>query len=105
MNKNIKYFLGIDGGGTKTEFLFTDLNENEINRIVLGASNPVSTGIKNTLAVLNEGIRKICEGFDFGEISVFAGVAGSKTGENQKIICDFLSDFNFASYDCKSSLY
>ena len=30
MNKNTEYLLGIDGGGTKTEFLLTDLKRKEI---------------------------------------------------------------------------
>lgn len=104
MNKNTEYLLGIDGGGTKTEFLLTDLNGKEIRRLVLGASNPVNQGIKNTCSVLNEGILKICEGFDFGKISVFAGVAGGKAEENRKAINDFLSQIGFASVGCGSDI-
>ena len=72
---NIKYLLGIDGGGTKTEFLLTDMNEKEIKRIFLGASNPVNIGLENTKALLKEGITEICDGYDFSEIAVFAGLA------------------------------
>ncbi len=100
----IKYLLGIDGGGTKTEFLLTDLNGKEIRRLILGGSNPVSTGIENAYSVLNEGIIKICEGYDISETSVFAGIAGSKTGENQKLINDFLLQFGFDSFDCGSDI-
>ena len=57
--KSIKYLLGIDGGGTKTEFLLSDLNGNEIKRLFLGGSNPVNIGIENTLAVLEKGIKQI----------------------------------------------
>ncbi len=104
MNNNIKYLLGIDGGGTKTEFLLTDSNKIKIRRLILGASNPVNTGIENTYSVLNDGIKEICEGFDTSETSVFAGIAGGKTGENRKLINDFLSDFGFASYECGSDI-
>ena len=62
MNSSIKYLLGIDGGGTKTEFLLTDLNGKEIGRLFFGASNPVSTGIENTYNILNKGIKEICKG-------------------------------------------
>ena len=72
------FLLGIDGGGTKTEFLLTDSVGNEIKRLFLGGSNPVNKGIENTFGVLNEGITKICDGLDFGEISAFAGIAGGK---------------------------
>ena len=104
MNMNIEYLLGIDGGGTKTEFLLTDLNGKEIRRLVLGSSNPVNQGVKNTCSVLNEGIMKICEGFDLGKISAFAGVAGGKTEENRKAINDFLEQIGFASFGCGSDI-
>ena len=104
MKYDVKYLLGVDGGGTKTEFLLTDLNGNEIKRIFLGGSNPNNQGIENTFAVLGEGITKICDGFDDGEISAFAGIAGSKTGNNQELIRDFLSGFRFAVYDCGSDV-
>ena len=37
-DNRIKYLLGIDGGGTKTEFLLTDINENEKSRVILGTA-------------------------------------------------------------------
>ncbi len=104
MSNDTKYLLGIDGGGTKTEFLLTDSDSNEIRRLFLGNSNPVNQGIENTFSVLKEGINKICESFDMNRISVFAGIAGSKAGENQKLICDFLSDFGFAKFGCGSDI-
>ena len=103
-NNRIKYLLGIDGGGTKTEFLLADLNGNEIKRLFLGGSNPNNQWIGNTFAVLGEGLLKICEGFDGGEISAFAGIAGSKSGENQRLINEFLSRFGFASFGCGSDV-
>ncbi len=101
---NRKYLLGIDGGGTKTEFLLTDSSGKEIRRLILGASNPVSTGIESTYNILNNGIKEICEGFDLSEISVFAGIAGAKSGDNQNLINTFLSKFGFACYNCESDV-
>ncbi len=103
-NNNINYLLGIDGGGTKTEFLLADSNKNEIRRLILGASNPVNTGIENTYSVLNNGIKEICKSLDISETAVFAGVAGAKIGENQRLINYFLSNFGFASFDCGSDI-
>ena len=102
--KNINYLLGIDGGGTKTEFLLSDLNGNEIKRMFLGGSNPVNIGIENTLAVLEKGIKQICEGFSYNEISAYAGIAGGKIGENQSQINNILSLFGFSSFDCGSDI-
>lgn len=103
-DNKVKYLLGIDGGGTKTEFLLCDLNGKEIRRLFLGGSNPANKGMDNTCTVLENGITQICNGFPFSEISVFAGIAGSKSGENQKYINDFLSRFCFASYACGSDI-
>ncbi|MBQ8649560.1 MAG: XRE family transcriptional regulator [Clostridia bacterium] len=94
----IKYLLGIDGGGTKTEFLLTDLNRNKKERLVLGASNPIDIGIENCKSLLEQGIMQICSGIDMMEISMFAGLAGGISGENQKILNKFFSRFGFGAY-------
>lgn len=104
VNVNRKYLLGIDGGGTKTEFLLTDSSEKEIRRLILGASNPVSIGIEYTYDILNDGITELCEGLNLSEISVYAGIAGAKSGDNQLLINTFLSKFSFASYNCGSDV-
>ncbi len=97
-NGKIKYLLGIDGGGTKTEFLLTDLNEKEIRRLFLGPSNPVNIGIENTKELLRQGITEICEGFDLAEISVFAGLAGGGTGNLKVEVNNFLGELGFGAY-------
>lgn len=97
-SNRIKYLLGIDGGGTKTEFLITDLNENEIKRICLGTSNPVNTGIRNTKDILFQGISEICKDIDFSEISVFAGLAGSGADDIKAEIHSFLGGFGFGAF-------
>ncbi len=103
-DKTVKYLLGVDGGGTKTEFLLCGLNGKEIKRLFLGGSNPINRGIENTFAVLGGGIAQVCDGLAFSEISVFAGIAGSKSGENQRLINEFLSRFGFASFGCGSDI-
>lgn len=94
----IRYLLGIDGGGTKTEFLLTDLNQNKIKRISLGTSNPVNIGIENLKELLNQGISDICKDLDFAEISVFAGLAGSGADDIKSEIHNFLGRFGFGAY-------
>lgn len=94
----IRYLLGIDGGGTKTEFLLTDTDLNEIRRLILGASNPVNAGLAETFAVLEKGINEICAGISLSEISVFAGIAGSGSEDFCKPIKALLSSFGFGRY-------
>lgn len=96
--KDIKYFLGIDGGGTKTEFLLTDKEGNEITRIISGPSNPVDIGMENTFKLLEQGINDICKGINKKEISVFAGLAGGTTGDSLNIINKFLKKFGFGYF-------
>lgn len=95
---SIKYLLGIDGGGTKTEFLLTDIDKNEIRRAVLGTSNPVNIGIKNAKNILRQGISEICEGFDYAEISVFAGLAGGGADDIKTEISRFLGELGFGAH-------
>ena len=96
-NIPIRYLLGIDGGGTKTEFLLTDLAGKPVRRVILGASNPVDIGIENTKAVLLEGIRQVCETVDHREISVYAGLAGGITGNNRETIGQYLHSLSFGA--------
>lgn len=93
----IRYLLGIDGGGTKTEFLLTDLEGNQLSRLILGASNPVDIGIENTKKVLEEGITQVCRNVDLREVSVYAGLAGGITGNNQATIGEFLRGLSFGA--------
>ena len=97
MAGTIKYLLGIDGGGTKTEFLLTDMSFNEIRRIILGTSNPVNTGIENTKRILKQGIEEICDGLEFSEISLFAGLAGGSAPDIKAEIGSLLSSFGFGA--------
>lgn len=92
------FYLGIDGGGTKTAFLLTD-DTGKVNRTaMLGSSNPVDVGMNETRRVLEEGIRKITDGIPLCRIAMFAGIAGGITGDHQTIINEFLKKFGFYAF-------
>ena len=93
-----RYFLGIDGGGTKTAFALADGQGRVLDRLTLGACNPNDVGFDETFRVLSEGIEAICKSYDLGEISVFAGLAGCSSKENMPRIASFLSSFGFCRY-------
>lgn len=93
-----KYFLGIDGGATKTKFALADEQGCIIRTQTLGPCNPVDSKIERTLEILDEGIREICCGISYENISVFAGIAGVITGKNQKVVSAFLKGFDFAHF-------
>lgn len=98
-NAEIKYLLGIDAGGTKTEFLLTDIDGREIKRVILGAANPVNNGTEHTAKILGDGIAQVCVGVERRKISVFAGIAGGISGNNRMIINKFLSEFSFGFFN------
>ena len=91
------YYLAIDGGGTKTEFLLADCDGNPISRTLLGACNPVDVGMKTTQQILAEGIEQTCRNIPYETISVFAGIAGGITGDYAEQIHRFLQGYPFAA--------
>ena len=99
---NIKYFLGIDGGGTKTEFVLSDKSGIILNRFITDSSNPNDIGIDECLRLLQVGCKKTCGMFDFKNISVVAGIAGASTGNYSDLIRDFLYSSGFANAECFS---
>lgn len=90
-----KYYLGIDGGGTKTEFALADASGNVLRKIKLGSSNPVDIGFDKSAAVMDEGIRRLTGGIPKKLISVFAGIAGGTSGNMKADIHAFLSRYGF----------
>lgn len=91
------YFLGIDGGGTKTHFILQDADGAILGELKLSACNPYSVGFEKAVAVLSEGIRTLCRGIPFGKVSVFAGIAGAGVGNTRQELELALSSFRFAA--------
>lgn len=102
---DIRYYLGIDGGGTKTAFALADQTGTVLKQITLGATNPNDVGFENTFAVLREGIDTLCEGIERQEISVFAGLAGCSSAENLPRIRDFLVGLGFGKTSNHNDAY
>jgi N-acetylglucosamine kinase-like BadF-type ATPase len=98
------YYLGIDGGGTKTAFVLADEQNNIIKEGVGGPTNPVDVGMPMTLSRLGEGIDTLLEGVPHNAVSVFAGIAGGMTGDNRACIRDYLHTLGFAASDCGSDV-
>lgn len=88
-------YLGIDGGGTKTEFCLADSSGQVISRTVLGPSNPVDIGIEETISVLKEGVFAVLPQKLQQETSVFAGIAGILGGSYKEMVTAFLKSFDF----------
>ena len=99
------YFLGIDGGGTKTVFQLADKNCTVIREIRKGAANPNDIGMENAITLLRSGISEICQGIPYSDITMFAGIAGGGlSGDNAKILNRFFSEFGFFAFDNGSDI-
>lgn len=84
-----RLMIGIDGGGTKTEFVLFSENGEILRRIKLAQSNPNDIGVEECCAVLTEGLDILLE-FSPSVCGVFAGIAGATTGDNGQKISAYL---------------
>lgn len=79
MNRN--YFLGIDGGGTKTEAILCDASGRILWRRLSGATNANDVGLPTASSRLCELIRgaheHLCGIGEEGALCVFGGIAGA----------------------------
>ena len=89
------YYLGIDGGGTKTAFCLADEEGNIIKSLRLGASNPFDLGFERATAILDKGIREVTQGYPRRRISMFAGLAGGGSGDMPQRLKAFFEGYGF----------
>ncbi len=93
------YYLGIDGGGTKTVFALADETATILRQVTLGPTNPVDVGMEAALSTLGKGIAQVLGDIASREISVFAGIAGGITGDHRERIRTYLDTYGFARVD------
>lgn len=75
-----EYFLGIDGGGTKTEGLMCDEKGNCLYHEFGGPSNPNDIGVDNSVDVLSKMIMSAFKNTDISnadQLYIFCGISGS----------------------------
>ncbi len=76
-----KRMLGIDGGGSKTEFVLFTEEGTVLERLILGDCNPNAIGIEESAALLCRGIRSLEEAHGL-ICGIFVGASGFLTGGN-----------------------
>ena len=84
-----RLLIGIDGGGTKTDFVLCSVEGFIKKRIFLGTSNPNDIGIDNCCHILKKGISILLES-ENAIGGIYAGISGGTTGQNQNKIYCFL---------------
>ena len=99
-----KLCIGIDGGGTKTEFMLCDIDGFIKKRIILEGSNPNDIGIKQTFAILKRGIDTLITG-NREVTAIFAGISGCLAGNNRKKLLEYLkSEYQGVNITVKSDI-
>lgn len=100
-----RYFLGIDGGGTKTEFKLEDESGKTLRLVRKGPSNPNDIGIEQTQRLLDEGVREACCDLPYGSISMYAGISGGGlTGNYAQMLHRFFEKYGFLTFDNGSDI-
>ncbi len=92
----MKYLIGIDGGGTKTDSAITDLSGNIIHQTTGKASNFLVVGIEeaveNIFALIEENLFKL-EG-DFADVKqIVIGAAGAGRKEDAQLLEKSFQDY------------
>ncbi len=82
-------YLGIDGGGTKTEFVLVRENGTVVERLVKPGSNPNDIDLSNSEEILTEGIREMLLKFPSIK-TVFGGIAGAGSNNYAVKLCEGL---------------
>lgn len=73
------YFLGIDGGGTKTSFSLIDEKGNLLTRVIKGTCHPAQIGFENLEKLLFEGLDEITKEMKISKTDInysYLGLAG-----------------------------
>lgn len=98
----IKYYLGISGYDSQTDFALADANGRIIRSITLGNSNPVDIGIDAMKNIISSGIFQVVGNIAFNTVSVFAGIDGFYMLKNDELE-HHLRGLNFAAVRCSSN--
>lgn len=88
----MKYFLGIDGGGTKTEYVLADENGNVRSHYIGQGSNPNDLGVERVANNIETDIDYVIgREYADNEIYIFAGISGAGVGSLGKQLQEKLS--------------
>lgn len=89
----VKFVLGIDAGGTKTQFTKFSMNGDGVGDIKLDAGNIV-VDESEAIRVLHEGIKKSLLDDTDGCVGIVAGIAGIETSGRKKYVEKQLAVYN-----------
>lgn len=108
-----EYYIGIDGGGSKTAFVISDNSSSSMSHVTLGRSNPNDIGIKTTIALVIQGVTALCDQARISTSQVtalFGGLSGVTASDFidriKNAVSEFLPNANIEiSHDGMNILY
>ena len=96
------YYLGIDGGGTKTELALSDPEGKIVCRLFMDGCNPNTVGIERTKCIIEDGVTQVCKDVPLSSVAVYAGIAGCAAESYADEIKSMLEKMSFAACDVGS---
>lgn len=109
MNKNKKYFLAVDGGGSKTELLISNMKGEKLYSVFIGSSSHKAVGKDTVLLNLQSGLAKLQDaGYEKEEImySVW-GMSGCDSDLDFEYFNQLIQELGFAKnhyYLCNDAI-
>ena len=94
----VAYFLGIDGGGSKTTCVLGD-EQRVLASVTVGGSNIVRLGKSEARSALQKGVRGVCREASIKPAqvtSICAGIAGAEREEIRKQLAEILAKLALA---------
>lgn len=100
----MKYYIGVDGGGTKTAFALFDENKNMLETVTGAGSNHenLDTSFDGASDIIMAGLNALCEkaGIALSDVSfTLMGLAGIDHEYQYDIMCDMLSKKGLANFE------
>ncbi|MBE6821036.1 MAG: hypothetical protein E7516_08305 [Ruminococcaceae bacterium] len=100
----MKYYIGVDGGGTKTAFALFDENKNMLETVTGAGSNHenLDTSFDGASDIIMAGLNALCEKADIALADVsftLMGLAGIDHEYQYDIMCDMLRKKGLANFE------
>lgn len=90
----MEYFLGIDGGGTKTQVAIADSDGNILFNKTYASTNPNGVNREKLRAIINHIFSDVGEKIPLSQVvSLFAGIAGAGSMQTQLLITQMISSY------------
>ncbi len=96
------YFLGVDVGGTKTDFLLVNEHGEVLSFLRTDGANYQGVGVEKSIKILQEGLQKILAGCNLRNDDLnyaFFGFAGADSEYEIQIVRNILKQLKLRNYD------